>query len=208
MSFEYNGVPVELELFHNSGVQDFDVLVPRERLSAAGYKDMAPYELDFIKPEGQFLFCHTKYDKYDETLICKITVDSRFLPFNKDGQIFSISLPEKDNAGKEGPPISLLKLRFVKEQNEIDCCLVVDLGNTRTFALIVDDINQRMGGSSFKTYRLPLKSYSEFPAKTEYGVFNSMLVLESPKKFGNSNSGQQTSPVRIGAEAARLDNSI
>jgi cell division protein FtsL len=111
----------------------------------------------------------------------------------------------------EGPGIKLFSLLVPNDTTVIDSCLILDLGNTRSFALIVDDISQRVQSSTFKTYILPLHSYSTFTSSPNLGAHDSMLSLESPHRFHESpqiNNGKPISFIRIGDEAKRIHRNL
>ncbi len=79
-----------------------------------------------------------------------------------------------------------IKFGVVKEdpfEKVIDAGLVIDLGNTRSYALLVDDLTGRSGFVEPQVKELELKSYSSWTQGGEAGVFDSTLGFGSPHRL-------------------------
>lgn len=217
MTYEYVGDRIEIALFPNTGMFDVNFSISLESLYKLGYRRDTEYEFDIKlydtneNPAHQFYFCETKYDSTEKKIIGKMTIDTRFFPKEwASGEHLNIAFKQKDT-DEYGPVIKLFSLLSLKDNTVIDACLILDLGNTRSFALLVDDISQRVQNTAFKVHKLSLQSYSRFSSTPETGACDSMLSLESPHRFHEKReitNGKPTSFIRIGTEAKRIHRNL
>lgn len=105
-----------------------------------------------------------------------------------------------------GPDIKLI-VHHVSDP--VGVALIVDLGNTRSFGLLLDDINHP---KDMQIYPLEIKDYSgETDAFTKSGVFASHVCLEAIAPFEHpcfpkekAHYGRPLSPIRTGEVARSL----
>ena len=121
---------------------------------------------------------------------------------------------ENADAPRPKPPIppvqfELLEFRCKWPKRYIPAGLVLDLGNTRSFAVLVDDLRGPSGTPGLKGCGLDLLPHVQRPNiddVEQVGVFDSFLVLESPHRFANEvkpktseNFGEHLAFVRMGS---------
>lgn len=121
----------------------------------------------------------------------QVVVDSRLV--TDDGLLEFVSA--------EGSEKVDVKISLPKLVDEAKVALVVDIGNTRSFAFLVDDI-----GETPAFQRLELKSHSsEDQRRGDSGVFDSFVALEDPcSGLLLDGFGLPDSIIRAGANASRL----
>ncbi|MBT3194468.1 MAG: hypothetical protein HN341_18125, partial [Verrucomicrobia bacterium] len=94
-------------------------------------------------------------------------------------------------------PVSFtaLNLRCTPLQESIPVGLVLDLGNTRSFALLVDDLRgDSLGMGQWKVTRLdfePHATWTEADGEKARGLFDSFLVLEDPQRIDAAAAGAE-----------------
>jgi hypothetical protein len=97
-----------------------------------------------------------------------------------------------------------VRFQYRKPHKLIPAGLVLDLGNTRSFVVLVDDLRDAGGGGPRLDVRgLELQPRSQQPDTKHAdgaGVFDSFLVLESPQRFNvDVSSNEHLSFVRMGS---------
>lgn len=110
--------------------------------------------------------CRVTYAK-PETNIVTVTVDAR--P--------SSPLP----TDREDPNDGFFQANFqvVPASSVVDCTLSIDLGNTRTVALLVDHVGEPVADGRLPVYPLPIY-WSQCPASESTGVFESVVSFVCP----------------------------
>lgn len=217
MNYEYNGECIELKLFPDSGIFDANFSISMECLHKLGYdKDEMNYNFEHKVTIGQFIVIKTKFNR--EKILGKVIVDTRYFPADGKGGIpLHCLFKREDNNDLKTQKLFVFNIQPIRDNNTtIDSCLVLDLGNTRSFALLVDDIFQKVSSTSTalnNIYRLPLHSYSNSTSiPPECGAIDSMLALQSPCKLTDKDNillkATPTSFIRIGAEAKRIQRSL
>jgi hypothetical protein len=135
-----------------------------------------------------FAAVYSKSTQNSGSLIVTITVDTRLKP-----ECFSFERLEAD------PRILGITVR--SDRNVVDCILSVDLGNTRTSVLVIDQVNFPSvieGGIAF--YELPL-SWTRAPdsCRKISGAFGSVISLVHSHE--DPEDGLKLSFMRLGAQA-------
>ena len=196
MKFEYKDNPIEVKLYRGTGVHEIVVNVSNKHLDGKEIKtkEWSRFEGEDKGGKHVKMGAGVRHDirKEKDQVVVRCVMDTRVMspsryeiaPFNgiDDLVILKIDLdePSLDNAVK--------------------CLLAVDLGNTRSYALICDDIMQSHTNANW-IHPLPLKDYYEWH-DSEAGVFDSVFSL-AKSEMGKDGEGEPLSFLRLGKAAIR-----
>lgn len=122
----------------------------------------------FVAPmNNNVVPCRVTYDKHEENVVY-VTVDAR---------------PSIPNSSDRTDPNNYLNTEFqiVPALNVVDCILSIDLGNTRTVALLVDHVGDTSGNHDrLPVYQLPMSWWNQGRYLTQVGTFESVVSLICP----------------------------
>ena len=134
--------------------------------------------------------CRITYEKKEKNIVY-VTVDAR---------------PSLPNPFDRSDPNGFLNREFqiVPASNVVDCILSIDLGNTRTVALLVDHVGDSSENHGrLPVYQLPMH-WSQCPAADQNGTFESVVSFICPDSVHDEFCGNQarSSFVKLGKFAA------
>lgn len=170
---EYAANPVKIKAFKGTGVQ--------ESLVSIGFE-----KIKFKNKENLKEVCKTGYDDKNKSkfpvavrfkegnnqISCRILIDTRHaLLHGEEG----FELPDELAQDFKFLNVEL----FDTKEDKLECLLALDLGNTRSYAILVDDIRDDCRNSNDpKIHELPLFSrISPEWGAIERGVFESIITL-------------------------------
>lgn len=138
-------------------------------------------EGEFAAPaENGLVPWRVTYDKRDQNVVY-LTVDAR--P--------SRSRPSRSRPSDAEDPNGWNNVEFqlVPADNVVDCTLSIDLGNTRTVALLVDQVGESVG--RLPIYMLPMK-WAHYPTGEQSGTFESVVSLIFPDLTSQAFCGNES----------------
>jgi len=190
ISYEWHDLkaPLNMKLHPNTGIYEFKILVNYDKK-----------ELEAIckqKFNQDYAWLYLDFKQVAERFYCNIIIDTSI--FQSRAQPFKIPLP---CSGQNNPIIMIIDW-YPEDLEPINSELVIDLGNTRSYAIIIDDIEKKNEHDGGKIFELPLMRYDE--QSTTYGIFDSFSALSVQRNITKDNAFARLSFTRLGEEAKAL----
>ncbi len=213
---KFDGVPLNIPLRNGGGLFSERIFIPEFALDDFGY-DLKNWNFD----QTFKIYNNTKFDlpvfleffPVPGGVECLMEVDTRCFPvltsFDKTFEMrIQLQFYRKDS-DELGSPLPLFTFRGEPlGEAPVEACLVIDLGNTRSFCLVVDDITNLGGNQVIGLYRPHMNPDALTGAERDSGVFDSFTVLEHPGRFGGRGFLEKLSFTRVGSKALRLQRDI
>ena len=133
----------------------------------------------FVAPAADGVVpCRITYDKKEKNCVY-LTVDAR------------PSLPKTDDRPDPNGFLNSV-FQIVPASTIVDCTLSIDLGNTRTVALLVDHVGETSGNNGrLPVYHLPMH-WNWCPASDQNGTFESVVSFICPDSVHDEFCGNQS----------------
>lgn len=170
-------------LYPGSGFFDFRFSIKRALAEDWGCYGEAICAPDSARP---VLLRAVADDGQQTDVDIEMTVDTRYAQvaeLSESAEIFQ-GVIEEDGGGKRVivPPV-----RLMRSPREVQAALILDLGNTRSFALLADDLLGLADEHELTRPLVPisLRSYGGRLGEVETGVFDSIVSLENAARFGD-----------------------
>jgi hypothetical protein len=214
INYTNNGKRIQIPFFAGTGIQDVYVKISKNIIDDLFQGKPELYNLKTllvsdVKEKKKLFTARSTYEPNDKNpcLFIKISIDTRhFYPPEKIEFInFDLCFKRKKSNDLTNPKV--VEIYFCLENHpihdEIRAGLVVDLGNTRSFAVCIDNLDHKP-----ETYKLDFESYKlkhildedEF----EQGIFDSFMILKSPIDH-NDKINNKLSFVQLGNSSDAID---
>ena len=213
---KFEGVPLNIPLRNGGALFSERIFISEDVLRDFGY-NLHEWNFDqkfkIYKNTDFDLPVYLDFYPVPGGVECVLEADTRCFPvlssFDKPFEMrIRLQFYAKDST-ELGEPLPLFTFRGEPlGEAPVEAALVIDLGNTRSFCLVVDDITSLGSNEVIGLYRPHMNPDALTGAERDSGVFDSFTVLEHPARFGGRGFLEKLSFARVGSKALRLQRDI